>query len=514
VPVYQYLVTRVVVVAFADQAQVACPLTADKSEIRRAVDSLRVRETRTAADEALRIAVSIAERHPPAAITILSDGAFEAGADLPPHRTPIRFLPVGDPAGARNVGLVALEARRPYGGSADYHLFAAVRNGGKARETFTLEIRHGETLVDARPMSLDPGEERSCIYDRPGLSGGWVQVSVDLADAVDADNRAWAVLAAERRPRILYVAREDRFLERALRVIPTRAFTSMEPEAFTAAAAGGTIAWRDYDVVVADGAAVAALPPEAPNLLWFGGAPPIEGFAARERVQRPPVVDWNRTHPVMRSVNFGTVSVAESARLEVPPWAETLVESASGPLIAAAETARRRVVLAGFSPLDSDWPLRIAFPIFVSNAVAWLAAGPGGASDAGPAACAPAIATGDVLRIAAAPGTRSVEVTPPAGGPVRVDVGEGGQAVFAATARAGLYRVRDDKGAVWLAAANLLNRQETDVVPRPAVAFGSDRREAVSTVVESNREIWKLAVWSALVLLAAEWLVYTRGLAR
>jgi hypothetical protein len=501
---------RVMVVAFAEKAHVACPLTADKAEIRGAIDALAVRETRTQVEEALRIALAIADRNPPAAVTLLSDGAFEPVAGLPSHRAPIRFVPVGSPD-ARNAGVVALEARRPYAASPDFQVFAAVRNAGKIRETRTLEIWHGETLVDARPLALEPGAEQAVVYDRPGLVDGWIRVALDGGDALAADDQAWAVLAAERKPRVLLVARENWFLERALRVVPTRSIVPMDPGAFEAGVAAKTIAWDGFDLVVVDGAAPAALPPEAPNLLWFDGAPPLEGFAARGRVQRPPVLDWNRAHPVMRAVGFGNVGVTEAARLEVPKWAETLVESGGdGPLAAAAETARRRVVVVAFSPLQSDWPLRISFPLFIANAVAWLGAGPGGSSAGAPTA----LAAGDVLAVPAGPDATAVEVTPPGRPAVRLPLDASHRAAFADTARAGLYRVRDDRGAESAVAVNLLSRLESDLAPRTTLDLGGEKPEAVGSAVASTREIWRWLVFAALAALAVEWIVYTRGIAR
>ena len=500
---------RVMVVAFAEKAHVACPLTADKAEIRRAIEGLAVRETRTNVEEALRIGLAIAERNPPAAVTLLSDGAFEPVTGLPSHRAPIRFVPVGDPA-PRNAGVVALEARRPYAASPDFQVFAAVRNAGKTRETRTLEIWHGETLVDARPLELEPGVEQAVVYDRPGLVDGWIRVTLDGGDALAADDQAWAVLAVDRKPRVLLVTRENWFLERALGVVPTRSVVPMDPAAFEAGVAAGSIAWDGFDLVVADGVALPSLPPEAPALLWFNGAPPLEGFAARGRITRPAVLDWNRTHPVMRSVSFGNVGASEAARLEVPKWAETLVETEGGPLVAAAETARRRVVVVAFSPLQSDWPLRISFPLFIGNAVAWLGAGPGGTAAGAPAA----VSAGDVLAIPAGPDAKAVEVTPPRGPAVRVPVDAGRQASFADTARAGLYRVRDDRGAGSVVAVNLLNRVESDLAPRTTLDLGGERPESVGSAVASTREVWRWLVFAALAFLAVEWVVYTRGIAR
>ena len=49
-----------------------------------------------------------------------------------------------------------------------------------------------------------------------------------------------------------------------------------------------------------------------------------------------------------------------------------LVESPTTPLVLAGEIGRQRVVWLGFDTLESTWPLRISFPIFIANAVDWL----------------------------------------------------------------------------------------------------------------------------------------------
>jgi hypothetical protein len=500
---------RVMVVAFSDKARVACPLTADKAEIRRAIGSLAVQETRTNLAEALRIALSIAERQAQAAVTILSDGGFEPVADLPPHRASLHYVSLGDPEAVRNAGLAGLEARRPYDASPDYQVFASVINTGTAREEFRLELHHNDVLLDVQPVALDPGKEHAYIYDRPGLTEGVVRVEIDAKDHLDADNRAWAVLSPDRDPRILFVTKGNYFLEHALELAAGESLAKTDPASFAAAVAGGTVKWADYDLVAADDLVLPSLPREAPALLWFNGAPPIEGFSAKARVKQPSILDWKRTHPVMRFVSLANVNVAEAATIAAPPWAETLVESDQGPILVAAETAARRVVIAGFSVFDTDWPLRISYPLFLSNAVAWLTTG-----SAGGAGAPAAIATGEVLAVTAGPEAKTVTVTPPEGEPSTLAVGAGRRAVYAQTGRAGLYRVKEDTGASSVVAANLLHRMESDLAPRKAIELGGEAREGVSNTIASNREVWTWAAALGLIVLCVEWYVYTRGLAR
>ena len=40
--------------------------------------------------------------------------------------------------------------------------------------------------------------------------------------------------------------------------------------------------------------------------------------------------------------------------------------------VSTGELGRQRIVWVGFDVLQSNWPLRISFPIFIANAVEWL----------------------------------------------------------------------------------------------------------------------------------------------
>jgi hypothetical protein len=74
----------------------------------------------------------------------------------------------------------------------------------------------------------------------------------------------------------------------------------------------------------------------------------------------------------LRFVGFDNVHVTESLAVKTPSWANAIVDSPKTPLVLAGELSRQRIVWVGFDTLQSDWPLRISFPIFIANAVDWL----------------------------------------------------------------------------------------------------------------------------------------------
>ena len=72
------------------------------------------------------------------------------------------------------------------------------------------------------------------------------------------------------------------------------------------------------------------------------------------------------------------IRLAKAAKLAIPDngrWRAVVpVESAGEPMVVALEgPAGARVVVAAFAVADSNFPLRVGFPLFVSNVVHWLA---------------------------------------------------------------------------------------------------------------------------------------------
>src|SRR5213078_2730625 len=89
-------------------------------------------------------------------------------------------------------------------------------------------------------------------------------------------------------------------------------------------------------------------------------------------VEAPALVDWKTAHPLLRFVNFDTVQVGEAKSVPLPGWGISILELPQTPLIIAGEQGSHRVLWIGFDTLQSTWPLRISFPIFIANAVDWL----------------------------------------------------------------------------------------------------------------------------------------------
>jgi hypothetical protein len=84
---------------------------------------------------------------------------------------------------------------------------------------------------------------------------------------------------------------------------------------------------------------------------------------------------WNAQHPVTRWVRTRDVSVRNPATLEVLPG-DTILAYAEGtppaPLILAREQNGHRILIVGFNPHDSNFPLESAFPLLMAGGMEWM----------------------------------------------------------------------------------------------------------------------------------------------
>jgi hypothetical protein len=199
-------------------------------------------------------------------------------------------------------------------------------------------------------------------------------------------------------------------------------------------------------------------------------------------------------------VDFSSVRIGDARALTLRNWGEELVECEGGTIVAAGENAGRRFVVLGWDLLQSDFPLRVGFPIFVTNCMEWL----GGSSGA---AVNIAARTGDVIPIEA-PGCRNAVLTCPDDSSTTLPI-NGDTAYFDGTERAGVYKVRA-KNREWELACNLLSADESNTAPRGDLEVGERKVASAAGGIRSNREFWRIILILGLSLLVFEWYAFHR----
>ncbi|MBI2301838.1 MAG: VWA domain-containing protein [Armatimonadetes bacterium] len=483
-----------------DRAEVLAPLTSDKRSLAKALSAARPSSSPTDLRDALFLAASAARGRPDARIFVFSDGATPpvtglnvelAGAEM------AQMVTLGEPVD--NVAVTALDSRREFGAGARRQvlLTLAATGPGTTPRTVEVQLRADGRLFDVRSYTVTPGRPKGVILDDLPPNAGLLEVRKLGADALPDDDRAYVSLGSPRRTEVWLVGKGNLFLEKALEIDSSLKLVKTSAAAVEQQARAGGIPAQTVVVFCGDAPAGEV---DVPSLYLdcAGAGAPVRLTGKAEALT---FADWSRTHPVTRDVDFGEVAVRAARTCRAAEWGSVVAEAAKTPLVVAGERKGVRRVYVGFDLLDSDFPLRAGFPIFISNALSWLA--PSGGE--GPT---PTARCGEPLAIPAEGAGANVAVTAPDGTRFEAPVSEG-KAWIGDTRQVGLYQVQI--GATRRTfACSLLSPEESDLTPRSELKVGRATIKAPTERSQRNHELWRWLVALALVGLMGEWWLFHR----
>ncbi|HLB15845.1 MAG TPA: VWA domain-containing protein [Burkholderiales bacterium] len=475
--------TAVMVIEAGTQPKVAAALGADHGRALAAIHAAAARDLPNRLADAIRTARGLIGTDPGAEIHVFTDGAFAAAPEADDPR--IRWVGAG--RRSHNVGITKLAVRRTYRGVGNYEAFVSLANFSSQAQSFSFTLKVDDRAIVERAITLAPHVHRSLILPFRHFQAAHIIAELGIDDDLRADNVAHAVLPPPRNVAVTLVSHGNRFLENVLRTDPEVALQLVTPERY----AGGM---GDADVVVLD----SVTPPKvgAGRYIFVNVVPPDVPIELLGKVERPTVVDWDRAHAVMRHVEFSKVAVAQAMRLRPLAPGRALVETLGGPLIYALEEPDRRALLLGFDLFEADLPLRVAFPLIMSNAIRWLH--PSGHASL-------EFAAGQPLMVPVAHGVEAARFVTPSGRTADVRVVRGA-ASYSDADEVGLYTVVTARGSTRVA-VNLMDADESNLAPQPLPATPA---AAAAALVPVERELWPYFVALAACLFALEGLLYWR----
>ena len=483
---------QLVLLVAAAHTEVKQSATTDKVALRRALASCVPMETPTRLAEAFKLAETLVKNRPEnegPEIHLFSDGAAIGLDDFENKNLPLvyhRFGKSGD-----NLGIVSLDVRANPADPAQRAIFASVVNVSTNTQAAEIELLFGNDLLETRTVTLAGTNTQPLVFLAPQPKDGIFTLRINTDDALAADNRASIVSLIPHPARVLLVTRGNRFLEKALRSVANAEITVVPVLADSA---------QGFDIVVFDDVTPATWP--AVNVLAFHVVN-TNLFSSWEVTKRPPIVDWKSGHPLLRSVNFDNVDVAETLGVKTPAWGVNIVDSPTTPLLVTGDLQRQRIVWVGFDVLQSTWPLRVSFPIFVANAVDWL----------NPSASRNAelmVRAGEPFRVPLDQQVPVAELTTPGGDRKKITIEPGAREVIVGeTHRQGIYHVKAGTNEVMFC-VNLLDAAESNLTPREELPFGKYSKVTATTVKRANVELWRWIALAALAFLLFEWWYYHR----
>jgi hypothetical protein len=508
----------------AEMDATVTPLTAmigDIGQLEQSLDKVQPCDCRADLSRALRFATDTLRGMKEPEIVVVSDGNLGEARDglglVKLGDVKLSYINVG--SGRRNVAITQFSVRRYPLDKARYEVMLEVQNLGDHDENLELSL-YGDGddaahLVDLSKLHLKAGEKLPRFYPNLGGASRTLMAKVALApanpgesaahDDLAADDVAYAVLPERRRVKVLSVTSGNTYLEAALLLDEYLDVTTVTPDQMQSA-----LEKDRFDVAIFDG----ITPPLKPGLPSIYLDPhdqtgPIKIGAA---IDEPGFDTLERKHPILRWTALDNVQIAKGVKL-IPGEGDKVVgASDTGPILVAGARSGTRFVMLGFDVRQSDFPLRIAWPVFLLNSINWFVE-----EDADYLS---SFRTGEVWHVPAPLGVGDhATLVDPDGTKHEVPVQEG-RAVFFGT-RAGFHRVLADRSKTpqpgeaprvdTVFAANLVDPIESAIAPRPELIVDGKKGTAVAGfTVGVRREIWIYLLIAAVIIAAIEWATYHR----
>ena len=479
-------------IEMARTPQVLIANSADKAQLHNALQHARVTNQNADLEQALSLATSLIEGHAHAQVLVVGDGHVQnpdQGLVVP---FPVRYMRVG--TNAPNVAFTALDSRVVQG---KLTAFAQVANFSPQQRSVPVELYADNRLVGVQTAVLSAGGTEALQWTNVPSNARMLHAHLLSQDAMSIDHDSWSIIGGSMPGRVLLVTQNNALLKAALRIQPNINLYETTPDKYVDT---GT-----FDLTVFDG----YIPPKLPNGSLFIVNPPNGTYPFGTSGQETAVSHINAGNDplnLLNAVDLGSIHVLRSShQLKLASWMSPLITAPETPLLAVGENASQRVAVLGFDLHDSDLPLQYSFPVLISNLVNWFLPQPVGNNGQ--------VTAGTPVSIQSWPGADKITITSPDGKSVQV-----GPPVtpYSNTNQVGIYQVSQHVRGQTLNGAftvNLFDPQQSNLTPAPAlpVVNSTNFAPGSATVSHELREIWPWIAALLLLILCAEWWLFSRS---
>lgn len=376
-------------------------------------------------------------------------------------------------------------------GSRSITVIGKITNDSAEAVTTDVNLYGDDTLLKVQSVTVPAKGFANVFFEQVSFQGTVLMAELNNKDALEADNRAYAVVRDENAKTALLVTEDNVFLEKAIANMDWVDLYKTNQ----VSAVGKT---ESYDLYIFDG----VLPQEVPetgNLIYVN-PPNGEQVSVTEKVSNVSLVftDTEITQYVS-GFDFGAI---EAEKLERPLWADTFITCGDSCVGYYGEAGGRRTAVLGFDVHNSDLALQAEFPILISNLMEYMmVSGMVSQED---------YVTGDKLVFNGNLNGSDLTVTAPSGNETILPTAVTTNA-YTDTAQAGVYTVAQT--------VNNEERREQFVIrfpveseshPEESAVEGNEAAGNENQSLTGGRELRNWIVLFLLLALALEWLVYIR----
>jgi hypothetical protein len=336
----------------------------DKAHLKGVIEGIQPSDMPGRLDKALYLALSFIDPEQDDWAYIITDGAGTDFEEL--VSTHKRIKPVLISGGDKNIGITRFEFRRELDFEDRYEILLEVKNFNPHPVLCPIHVTLEEKRIAKKTVGLRAFEKKLLILPYSGLITGTAQVTIELDDDFPIDNNAYNVMSASKEIWILLVTKGNYFLEKLLEAYPNFMINSVNE---IIPSSWGEQTSR-HDIVILD--RISPPSTERGNFLLIDSFSPSIPIAEVGKIDDVEVLDWDRKNPLMANLDLSGLTIEAATLVRADKTLKPLLESPENGLMYTYEKSGLRAVFLGFDLTRSDLPLRVAFPVMMSNIVQWL----------------------------------------------------------------------------------------------------------------------------------------------
>lgn len=375
---------RMAILSAGGKSRVEIGMTGHQRSLLEAIDRLSITDGPTLVSQAVAIGQRLLmDEKASSEVVVITDGCFEITAL---SETQVGSETAGDQANGHrlneevksdskrativygvgdhrdNVGITRFQVRRSLVDSVGYQVMVDVTNFSDQSTRCRIEFALGDDLIDVVPLELTANETKTRILDHTSTTGGVLKASLDVQDALAADNHAIAILPVRHPIPVTLVTEGNLFLTSVLESIPLVELTVVT-EAPTSVPNG--------EILVLDQIVPTQLPKG--NLLVVDPQSNCDSWTIGEMISEPIVAWVDAESPITQHVRLDNVLFPKARELAFTIDTQPLIrDPLDRPLLTRMRRRNGDVVVLTCSLAEGDLPLRIAFPVLMKNAVEWF----------------------------------------------------------------------------------------------------------------------------------------------
>jgi preprotein translocase subunit Sss1 len=527
------------IIAFSDRSRPIQSYTTNKSELKAKIRSIEQTERGSDINEALVAASGLANPTRtgdknsniadvvvadalPAVMYIFSDGAIKEVPDFFLGNLTPEYKPMGSLDPPHNVGITALSVSDPLESEKELQAFARLFNSDDEDHVVSVTLKVDGVTIDASSgVEVPRNNSTSLAFDLSGFAAGLdeprkVVLSIDDEDVYMQDNVAYTVLNPPRQSNVLLVSQDNDYLKIACTTGAVAEIANVileSPEFLKTQEYKEQSTLGFYDLIIYDRCAPETMP--ICNTVFWDSLPVTKGWSFGESKEPTPVVDSDKSHPLMFAIQMDSVDILKSRIVEGPRGSPSLVDSTVGSIMRVGTRAGFQDLVIGFPITEIDesldinvntsWVMKLSFPLFIQNMMVHL----GGASRIRNARGSK---PGDLLQIKAMMPYPSIAIKGPSGSEDKVSARPDNSFIYSGAKKSGIYEVRGQSNSEidQMLSVNLMDRVESNLTVRENLELGYEKVEGERTRQPTRKEYWTWLLLGALGVLLLEWYIFNR----